>query len=125
MTKPFSMVIEGFVDSEITETEFTDLCCSIGESLAFCICFPKIITEIRRFHMPDSNSPDGYSHTFTFHVVFPENRGTRNANQRFVADTMVHLLKVVLEDDLPVGLEGTVDHSGKKTYAVLRVPTGL
>jgi len=115
ITKPFSMVLEGFVDSKITERDFIDLCCSIGESLDFCICYSKTIVEIRKFKIQDGES------RFSFHVTFPDNRGTKYANKKFVAENMVKLLQCVLEDDLPVGLEGEFDCSGKKTYALIKV----
>lgn len=118
-TKPFSMVVEGYVDPDMTERDFIDLCCSIGDSLDFCICVPKTITEIRRFRVPDGVS---CTNTFSFHVTFPNNRGTKSANKKFVAEKMAHLLEVVLEKDLPVGLEGIFNRTGKKTYAILHVP---
>jgi hypothetical protein len=116
ITKPFSMVLEGFVDSEMSERDFIDLCCSIGESLDFCICVSKTIVEIRRFQITDDGS------SFSFHVTFPDNRGTKYANREFVKDNMVKLLKCVLEDDLPVGFEDDIDYSDKKTYAIIKVP---
>jgi len=114
------MVIHGVVDSDRTETEFIDLCCSIGDSLHFCICFTKKIIEIRRFHVADTKSPRGYTNTFTFHVTFPDQYGTRDANKKFVEEKLVHLLEVVL--DIPIGLEGNFDPSGKPTYALIQVP---
>lgn len=116
------MILEGVVDPEISELDFIDLCCSIGESLNFCICYTKTIVEIRRFHKSDTTSPTAYKNTFSFHVTFPDNHGTKNANKMFVADNMARLLEVCLEDDLPVGLEDTFDSSGKKTFAVITVP---
>jgi len=108
--KPFTMTLEGFVDSEISERDYIDLCCRIKESLDFCICVTKTITEISDFQVIESNK-----HKFSFHIIFPENRGTKAANKKFVLG-MVHLLEVVL--DLPVSLEG---NSGK-TYALIKVP---
>ena len=67
----------------------------------------------------------GYTNKFLFHIVFPENRGTKSANRKFVEEKMAHLLEVVLEDDLPVGLEGKFDSSGMKTYALIKVPPPL
>jgi hypothetical protein len=113
------MILEGVVDPEISECDFIDLCCSIGEKLDFCICFTKNIVEIRKFH---NDSPEEYKNTFSFHVTFPENRGTKSANKKFIADNMARLLEVCLEDDLPVGLEYTFDSSGKKSYALIKVP---
>ena len=123
VTKPFSMVLEGFVDSDISECDFIDLCCSIGDSLDFCICYPKTITEIRKFHVPDTNSPEAYKNKFLFHITFPKNRGTKSANKKFIEDKMEHLLQVCLEKDLPVGLEDTFDYSGKTSFALIKVPT--
>lgn len=114
------MVLEGVVDSEMPECDFIDLCCSIGDSLDFCICVSKTITEVREFRVRDVSG--GYTNRFSFHVVFPENHGTNAANRAFVKQNMVHLLEVVLEDDLPVGLEGEFDSSGKKTFALIKVP---
>ena len=116
--KPFTMVLEGFVDSEISEWDYKDLCCNIRDKLDFCICVTKTITETIEFHMPD---PKGYKNTFSFHVTFPENHGTRKANKKFIEDKMAHLLEVCLEDDLPVGLEGMFNSSGKKTFALIKV----
>jgi hypothetical protein len=113
------MVLEGVVDPEISERDYIDLCCSIGEKLDFCICFTKNIVEIRKFH---SDSLGKYENRFLFHITFPENRGTKNANKKFVAENMERLLKVCLEDDIPVGLEGSFDSSGKKSYALIKVP---
>ena len=117
---PFTMVLEGYVDPEMSERDFIDLCCSIGESLDFCICVSKTITEVREFHIPDASG--GYKNRFSFHVVFPENYGTRVANKKFVEEHMANLLKGVLEDDLPVGLEGKFDSSGIQTFALIKVP---
>lgn len=111
--KPFTMTLEGFIDSNISERDYIDLCCSIRESLDFCICVTKVITEISDFQVTESNKKK-----FSFHVTFPEHRGTKAANKKFVLDNMVHLLEVVLEDDLPVMLEG---NSGT-TYALIKVP---
>ena len=118
MFKPFTMILEGFVDSEISEWDYKDLCCNISDKLDFCICFTKTITETREFHVPD---PKGYKNKFLFHVLFPENRGTKSANKKFLEDNMARLLEVCLEDDLPVGLEDVFDSSGKKTYALIKV----
>jgi hypothetical protein len=115
------MVLEGFVDSEISEWDYKDLCCNIRDKLDFCICVTKTITETTEFHMPDTESPGGYKNTFSFHLTFPENHGTRKANKKFIEDKMVRLLEVCLEDDLPVGLEGVFDSSGKKTFALIKV----
>jgi hypothetical protein len=115
------MVLEGFVDSEISEWDYKDLCCSIYDKLDFCICFAKTIAEMREFHLPDENSPKGYKNKFVFHVTFPENHGTKSANKKFLEDKMARLLEVCLEDDLPVGLEGVFDSSGKKTFALMKV----
>lgn len=119
MTKPFSMVLEGVVDLEVTETEFIDLCCSIGDSMDFGICYPKTITEIRQFH---TRYAIGYKNRFSFHVIFPNNKGTKNANKKFIEDKMAYLLERLLEDYLPVGLQDKFDYSGKMTYAVIKVP---
>jgi hypothetical protein len=116
------MVLEGFVDSEISEWDYKDLCSSIRDKLDFCICVTKTITETTEFRKPDTESPRGYKNTFLFYVTFPENHGTRKANKKFVEDKMAHLLEVCLEDDLPVGLEGAFDSSGKKTFAIMKVP---
>jgi len=116
------MVLEGVVDSEISEWGYRDLCASVADKLDFCICVTKTITETIEFHMPDIDSPNGYKNKFSFHITFPENRGTKNANKKFVAENMERLLKVCLEDDLPVGLEDTFDPSGKKSYALIKVP---
>ena len=121
MFKPFTMVLEGFVDSEISEARYIDLCCSIGDSLDFCIYFTKTITETRQFHITDTESPGGYKNKFLFYVIFPENHGTKSANKKFLEDNMARLLEVCLEDDLPVGLEGVFDSSGKKTFALIKV----
>lgn len=118
---PFTMVLEGYVAPEMSERDFIDLCCSIGESLDFCICVSKTITEVREFHIPDTSG--GYKTRFSFHIVFSENHGTRAANKKFVEEHMANLLKGVLEDDLPVGLEGKFDSSGKKTFALIKVPS--
>jgi hypothetical protein len=118
MCKPFTMVLEGHVDSEMSERDFIDLCCSIGESLDFGICYSKTITEIRQPYI----SGIGYEHKFSFHVIFPEKYGTRFANKKFIEDKMAYLLKGLLEDDLPVGTEGNFDSSGKKTFALIKVP---
>ena len=115
------MVLEGFVDSEISEWDYKDLCCSISDKLDFCICFTKTIMETREFHIPDTESPGGYKNKFLFHIIFPENRGTKSANKKFVEENMVRLLTVCLEDDLPVGLEGTFDYSKKKTFIIIKV----
>ena len=115
------MILEGFVDLEITERDFIDLCCSIGESLHFGIYMPKIIMENRQFRVLDS---DVYKNKFSFYVVFPNNRGTKSANKKFVAEKMAHLLEVLLEKDLPVGLEDNFDTTGKKSFALLKVPVG-
>jgi hypothetical protein len=120
--KPFSMVLKVYVDSELSETDILDLFSSIRDSLDFCICVKKNITEGRRFHIPDKTSPRGYTITFSFHIVFPDNRGSRYANKQFVEEKMLPLLHVVLEEDLPVGLEGTWNPSETKTYALLCVP---
>jgi hypothetical protein len=122
VSKPFSMILEGFVDSEISECDYKDLCCSIADKLDFCICVTKTITEIRQFHIPDPDSPNGYKNTFSFHIIFPENCGTKKANKKFLEDNMARLLEVCLEDDLPVGLEDKFDSSGKKTFALIKVP---
>ena len=110
------MVLDGVTDPEMSERDFIDLCCRIGESMDFCICYTKTIVEIRRFHFPDA-----YTNTFSFRVEFPENRGTKAANRRFVAEKMAHLLEVVLRDSLPVGLENVFDPSGQKTFAIIKV----
>ena len=110
--KPFTMTLEGFVDSEISERGYIDLCSDIRDSLDFCICVTKNITEISDFKVIESDK-----HKFSFHITFPENRGTRTANKKFMLG-MVHLLQVVLEDDLPVMLEGK--ESEKKTYALIK-----
>ena len=120
MSKPFTMILEGHVDSEMSECDFIDLCCSIGDSLDFGICYSKRIAEVRKFQVPDPAG--GYQNKFSFHVLFPDKRGTRNANRQFVADKMACLLEGLLEDDLPVGLEGQFDTSGKKTFALIKVP---
>jgi len=117
---PFTMVLEGFVDSEMPECKFIDLCCSIGDSLDFCICVSKTITEVREFQVQDASG--AYTNRFSFHIAFPENRGTNAANRAFIKQNMVRLLTGVLEDDLPVGLEGEFDSSGIKTYALIKVP---
>lgn len=119
--KPFTMVLEGVVDSQMDKTDFTDLCCSIADSLDFCICYTKTITEIRQFHIPGSQE----SSRFSFHVTFPEDRGNIHANKKFVEDKMVQLLEVVLKDSLPVGYEGGDDYTaykGKTTFAIIKVP---
>jgi hypothetical protein len=105
------MELEGFVDSEMTEIEFNDLCESIRDSLDFCICVTKSITEVMLFE----------SKRFSFHVVFLDNKGTKAANKKFVEDKMERLLEVCLGDWLPVGLENKFDTSGKKTYGLLKV----
>jgi hypothetical protein len=115
--KPFTMVLEGFVDPEMPECDFIDMCCSIGDSLDFCICYEKTITETRQFRTPCA---EGYKTRFSFHVLFPTNRGTKRANKAFIKEKMARLLEVCLEKDLPVGLEGAFDHSGKKTFALLK-----
>jgi len=120
--KPFSMVLKVYIDSELSETDVLDLIYSIRDSLDFCICVKKNIAEGRRFHIPDKTSPRGYTTAFSFHIVFPDNRGTRYANKQFVEEKMLPLLQAVLEDDLPVGREGTWNPSGTKTYALLCVP---
>lgn len=121
MTKPFTMVLEGFVDSEMCERDFIDLCSSIGESLDFCICYEKTIVEVRKFREPCVDSIDRYKNKFTFYITFPKNRGTKHANIIFIKMNMLSLLKCVLEDDLPVGLENDFDCSNKKTYALIKV----
>ena len=108
--KPFTMTLEGFVDSEISERGYIDLCSDIRDSLDFCICVTKNITEISDFKVIESDK-----HKFSFHITFPENRGTRAANKKFVLG-MLHLLQVVL--NLPVFLEG----NSEKTYALIKVP---
>lgn len=107
----FNMELEGFVDSDMTETEFDDLRESIRDSLHFCICVPKSITEVRLFE----------SKKFSFYVEFPDHEGTKADNKKFVEDNMARLLEVCLEDWLPVGLEDKFDTSGKKTYGLLKV----
>jgi hypothetical protein len=104
------MILEGFVDPEMSETDFKDMCCSIADSLDFCIYFTKTITEFI----------DVESKKFSFHVIFPEKKGTKKANKKFLEDNMAELLRVCLEDDLPVGLEDKFDRSGKKTFALLK-----
>ena len=116
------MVLEGFVDSEISEWGYRDLCSSVADKLDFCICFTKTITETIEFHIPDADSPKGYKNKFLFHIIFPENYGTRGANKKFVEDNMLRLLKVCLEDDIEVGLEDSFDSSGKKSFALIKVP---
>ena len=116
--KPFTMVLEGVVDSEISERDFIDLCCSVGDSLDFGICYAKTIVEVRKFQVPDTV---GYQNKFSFYVTFPNNRGTKSANRQFVADKMARLLEGILEDDLPVGLEGKLDYSGQQTFALITV----
>ena len=110
------MVLDGVADPEMSERDFIDLCCRVGESMDFCICYTKTIVEIRRFH-----SPDAYTNTFSFRVTFPDNCGTKGANRRFVAEKMARLLEVVLEDHLAVGLENVFEPSGRKTFAVIKV----
>lgn len=107
----FNMELEGFVDSEMTETEFADLCESIRDSLDFCICVTKTITDVMLFE----------SKKFSFYVEFPDHEGTKADNKKFVEDNMAHLLEVCLGDWLPVGLEDKFDTSGKKTYGLLKV----
>jgi hypothetical protein len=105
------MELEGFVDSEMTETEFADLCESIRDSLNFCICVTKTITDVMLFE----------SKKFSFYVEFPDHEGTKADNNKFVEDNMVYLLEVCLGDWIPVGLKDKFDTSGKKTYGLLKV----
>jgi len=121
MTKPFTMVLEGFVDSEMCEQDFTDLCCSIRESLDFCICYEKTIAEVRKFREPSPESIDRYKNKFVFYITFPNNCGTKHANKKFIEDNMLRLLKVCLEDDIHIGLESNFDCSNKKSYALIKV----
>jgi len=107
----FNMQLEGFVDPHMTETEFNDLCESIRDSLDFCICVTKTITEVMLFE----------SKKFSFYVEFPDHEGTKDDNKKFVEDNMARLLEVCLEDWLPVGLEDKFDIAGKKTYGLLKV----
>jgi hypothetical protein len=120
--KPFTMVLEGTVDSDMCKRDFIDLCCSIGDSLDFGICVQKVIMVNMQFQVFDSNV---YKNKFSFHVTFPNDRGTKRSNRKFVADKMLHLLQVLLEKDLPVGLENEFDSTGKKSFALLKVPNGL
>jgi len=105
------MELEGYVDPEMTETEFNDLCQSIRDSLDFCICVTKTITEVMLFE----------SKKFSFSIVFPDHKGTKAANKKFVEDKMAHLLEVCLGDYLPVGLEDRFVTIGKRTYGLLKV----
>lgn len=107
----FTMKLEGYVDPDMTETEFDDLRESIRDSLDFCIYVRKIITEVRLFE----------SNKFYFNVVFPDHKGTKAANKKFVEHNMVPLLEVCLGDYLPVGLEDKFDTTGKMTYGLLKV----
>ena len=113
------MVLEGVADPEMTETDFIDLCCSIGDSMNFGICYPKTIQETREFHKPDK---DSYTNTFTFRVEFPTKWGTLYGNKKFVAEKMAYLLEVLLADFLPIGLEDTIDTTKEKTFGILKVP---
>jgi len=119
MKKPFAMDLEGVADPEMTERDFINLCCSIGDSMDFGIGYPKTIQEIRRFHTPDK---DSYTNTFTFHVEFPTKWGTLHGNKKFVAEKMAYLLPVLLEDFLTVGLEDAIDTTKEKTFGILKVP---
>lgn len=110
-SRTFTMELEGCVDRDMGETEFNDLCQSIRDSLDFCICVTKTITEVMLFE----------SKKFSFSVVFPDHKGTRAANKKFVEDNMARLLEVCLGDWLPVGLEDKFDTAGKKTYGLLKV----
>lgn len=110
-SRTFTMQLEGYVDPEMTETEFNDLCQGIRDSLDFCICVTKTITEVMLFE----------SKKFSFSVVFPDHKGTKAANKRFVENNMARLLEVCLEDYLPVGLEDKFDTTRNKTYGLLKV----
>lgn len=110
-SRTFTMELEGHVDPEMTETEFNDLCQSIRDSLDFCICVTKTITEVMDFE----------SKKFSFNIVFPDHRGTKAANKRFVENNMARLLEVCLEDYLPVRPEDKVDKTENKTYGLLKV----
>ena len=99
------MQLEGFVDPDMSERDFIDLCSNIYDSLHFCIIVEKTIVVVRKFDM----------NKFIFYITFPNNHGTKSANKKFVED-MTYFIQTVLEDHIPVG----VDHS-KKTYAILNV----
>jgi len=102
------MVLEGVADPEMTETDFIDLCCSIGDSMDFGICYPKTIQETREFHKPDKDS-------------YTTKWGTLYGNKKFVAEKMAYLLEVLLADFLPIGLEDTIDTTKEKTFGILKV----
>jgi len=121
MSGPFSMVLDGIADPEMTERDFIDLCYYIKQTLEFGIPFPNTMTEIRNFKEPD-DSPLGYKNTFSFQINFPNHQGTRDANIRFIEDKLENLIYVLLIDYLPVAFETSIDFSGNKTYAVIKVP---